>query len=155
MLTGAEETPTLSTGKKLWAVGSTVCPRCSGKPLEEPEVGARVGLGRPNYRKARFEPGTIGPPPVGIEECRDHRSPCPPHERPTDEEAIEAGFESAQDWYVLSNSGELQSPEVVAENFASMPEPLADTEDDVPVHLQWWKHIKGVKLRDDVDYFAN
>ena len=47
-------------------------------------------------------------------------------EKPTDDEAVAAGFDNALDWYSYSTSGELRDPLLVKHNFDKMPGPAPE-----------------------------
>ena len=56
---------------------------------------------------------------------RDGRPACSHFERPTDSEAVKAGFANAQEWYAHSAGGALVTPEALESNFDALPEAAA------------------------------
>ena len=81
--------------------------------------------------KFGFERGALAPGPVGLERGRDDRPICNATERPTDEEAVKAGFKDAQEWYAHSTAGALITPEVQRRNFQELQElPLPTASDE-------------------------
>ena len=101
----------------LSCLGSTFeCPRCSQKPLPDFVPWHHGGL-----RRTRFEKGTICPPTVGLERGYDSRPACSLLERPTDAEAVAAGFKDAKEWYIYSAGGACIGADTARPNFDSLP----------------------------------
>merc|ERR1712032_1269930 len=73
------------------------------------------------------------------------RLPCSIWQRPTDEEAVEAGFKDAKEWYAYSAGGALVSPAVLQRNYERLCDALptsAPPEGD-PSHVQQWRALQG------------
>ena len=56
----------------------------------------------------------------------DGRLPCSLDVRPTDEEAVAAGFKDAVEWYSYSTSGHLKDPAIAKYNLGKLPLPVDD-----------------------------
>ena len=75
----------------------------------------------------KFGAGAIQPSPVRPGE--DGRIPCARDVRPSEEDAVKHGFESALDWYSYSTGGERKDPKLVKQHFDQLPKEI-DPDDD-------------------------
>ena len=89
------------------------CPRCSAE--EDPEVPDQPRMA--GLRRHRFAKGALMHPKVGLDVGVDLRRPCSLAEVPTDEEAKQNGFESAQEWWSYSTGGALLTPGQAMTNY--------------------------------------
>ena len=76
---------------------------------------------------------------------QDPRAPCSLDERPTDEQAQEAGFKDAQEWITYSVGGRLLDPSTVAASLETLPKPRAEGGDPPVDDMQWWRFLNGVQ----------
>ena len=122
-------------------MGSEMCIRDSPKchrAAEEPEDLEKAA-------RTSFASGVMATPRVGIERGLDPREPCLLDERPTDEQAVAAGFKDAQDWITHSNGGRLMAPATVAAQLQLLPETSAEGGDEANDSMQWWRFLNGVQ----------
>ena len=94
-------------------------------------------------KAAKFEKGALAPAPVGLSRGMDPRPACNLLERPSDEDAVKAGFKDGQEWYAYSAGGALVSAAALDWNRDSLPEPASAEASVDPEMVQQWRLLKG------------
>ena len=125
--------------------GPLECPRCakqgSKEPAEAPMQSDAWSYGQ--LKAAKFEKGALAPAPVGLSRGMDPRPACNLLERPSDEDAVKAGFKDGQEWYAYSAGGALVSAAALDWNRDSLPEPASAEASVDPEMVQQWRLLKG------------
>ena len=94
------------------------------------------------------------PPKVGLDVGVDLRRPCPLAEVPTDEEAKNNGFDTAQEWWTYSTGGALLTPGQAMTNYGNCRDATEPSKEDQEHHSMgevWVGYKSGVegKFADD------
>ena len=119
------------------------CPRCARAPAEADVQGNDKSWSYGQLKAGRFEKGALAPAPVGLSRGLDPRPACDPLVRPTDAEAVKAGFKDAQEWYAHSAGGALISAPALQYNMNSLPEQTSIEASEDSEVVQQWRLLRG------------